>query len=284
MTPKNEVAVREAGGAIDAVQKPVTPTDILLNAFARAVQTNTDAATMKEQMAMLEKLMAAKAKESYDAAMTRFKAAVPPVIKTKKVEGLYSYAPLDSVVRQVKPALEAEGFTWDFDQEAAPSGSITGVCIAKNSGHSERRAVTLPISSGNRASNATKDAAGALSFAQRRAFQNAFGIVIEGEDYDAHSVQQRGPSRKTDTVKSEPAQPSVPDTLRDAKSRLWELLKDVRGTFPAGTKPNWEAAEFWLRKHKILKLGEKVSELDAAGLAEAYDKASIQIDQDKGLL
>lgn len=253
---------RVEAGAVEAVASPQNPTDLLLNAFARAVQTNTDAATMKVQMEMLEKLLAKRNKEQFDAAMTRFKKAIPPVLKLKKVEGLYSYAPLESVVRQVRQSLEAEGFTWDFDQEPAPAGFMTGVCTAKNCGHCERRAVTLPVCPGNRASNATKDACGTLTTAQRRAFQNAFGIVVEGEDNDGGKLPQHGPSNKPEPV----------DATREAKNKLWAMLKPVRGT-----AQNWTTSNNWLRSQKIIGETQIVADMTADELAIVTEKAEIAL-------
>jgi hypothetical protein len=251
------------------VQRPATQVDALVAAIMPAIQGGTDPAVVREQIALMKDLMAMKAKESFQSATTRFKATVPPVLKTKAVEGLYRYAPLDSVVLQVKAELEAAGFTWSFDQDAAQPGQVTGVCIVTHSGHSERRAVTLPISTGNRASNATKDAAGALSFAQRRAFQNAFGLVIQGDDTDATLPARtaRGPGEPPKPGSAPAAAAGAPNAqTKAAKRALWAALKRVD---PSG---NVADATAWLVSQRIIERGQTLDSLDAGALAAATGK------------
>ena len=114
--------------------------------------------------------------------------------------------------------------------------------------------------------SATRCTLAALSFASRRVFCNAFGIVTSGEDLDGAGPKPTplGPSKARD----EAGKPT--DPLHEAKRRLWELLKRVRGD-----QKDWLTAEGWLESHKIIGKGQTVSALTFDQLAETFDKASI---------
>lgn len=247
------------GGAVSTAPLPKTNVEALIAEILPAIRGGTDPAIVDRQIALFERLMAMKAKENFDGAMERFRGAVPPVLKTKSVENMYRYAPLDAVVLQVREALQAQGFTWSFDQrtDGVPTGHVCGVCIASMGGHSERREVTLPVATGNRASDATKAAAGALSFAQRRAFQNAFGIVVQGDDTDAN-LGASVPGWAKGSAQADP--------LKAAKAKLWALLQQV------GPGESPDQLTGWMQANGIIERKATLASLDAAGLAEASNR------------
>ena len=254
--------------------------DILIATITPAIRGGTDPAVVREQIALMKDLMAMKAKESFDAAMARFRANCPPVLKTKAVENMYRYAPLDSVVLQVREALEKEGFGWSFDMDQAPSGQVTGVCVASGFGHTERRAVTLPIAGGNRASNATKDAAGALSFAQRRAFQNAFGIVVQGEDTDAHQfAKAKGPGTPPDAAPQGQGAAGSPPDEAALRQKLWDMMEPVH----RGVR-SWTPVTTWLHTNKIIPADMAASKIPSDMLPRVIEMTEVQIRVEKGLL
>lgn len=66
------------------------------------------------------------------------------------------------------------------------------------------------------------------------------------------------------TVKSNPT-----DT-KELKSKLWNILKTVRGA-----ANDWKGAEIWLAGHKIITAEQTVAKLTAAQLVEAIEKSEI---------
>ena len=78
--------------------------------IARAIDKGTPVETMERILAMAEKVKAGQAKEAFNQAMADFQRECPTITKTKIVKDktgkvLYSYAPLESIVEQVKELL-----------------------------------------------------------------------------------------------------------------------------------------------------------------------------------
>lgn len=66
------------------------------------------------------------------------------------------------------------------------------------------------------------------------------------------------------------------DPLKEAKVRLWALLKDFRGA-----AQSWTVAESWMRTNKIISESQSVAGMDAGQLADAFDKSQIVIQENK---
>lgn len=265
---------------------PKTQVDCLIETIAPAIKGGTDPGVVREQVALLKDLMAMKSKESYDLAMVSLKAQKLTVLKLNRVPGLYDYAALDSIIEQVGDTISGAGFTWDFDTAPSPAGYIAGVCIAKHSGHEERRTVTLPVSAPNRGQDVTKAANGALTACKRVAFKNVFGIVEKGEDKEkAPSGTTRGPGEAPPKGQNAPsASPPEPkgasNPVESAKRALWASLERV-AALPSDKAQAVKAAEKWLAVQNILP-GVKLADMDVFQLNEARDKVETWIEINKG--
>lgn len=164
--------------------------------ISQAIQQNVPIETLERLLAMRDKVKAEKAKEAFISAMSKFQADCPVIEKKKSVMNKdgqsvrYKYAPLDTIVSQVKSVLGANGlsYTVDVRQEEA---FITAVCkVTHEMGHSETSAFKVPIDTEGYMS-APQKYASALTFAKRYAFCNALGILTGDEDNDAHSDEKK---------------------------------------------------------------------------------------------
>lgn len=157
--------------------------------ISQAIDKGLDVATMERLLAMAERLDAKHAKEAFDSAMAAFQAQCPIIAKTKHGYN-YMYAPIESIVAEVKALLQHHGFSYAV-QTVTEGKTVTATCIAKHSqGHSESSSFTVPIDMrDNKATSETQRVAAALTFAKRYAFCNAFGILTGDADTDSVVVQ-----------------------------------------------------------------------------------------------
>lgn len=227
----------------------------------------------KDGVEVLERLMtirremnAEQSKSAYDRAMADFQAECPVVGKPKGVKDnngtqAYSYAPLEHVILTVKPTMQKHGFSFTLDTDTdSKDGWVIAKCkVTHSAGHSETSTAKFPLGGGTRMMSTTQIYAAALTFASRRVFQNAFGIVCAGEDTIEEGLKQKaqGPSSKA------PAD----ITLKALATELWDLLKDKRGA-----EKNWNAANQFLWNEGIIHDNEKAPDFTAARFREVITK------------
>jgi hypothetical protein len=159
--------------------------------IAKAIDKNVPVETMERLLVMRRELKAEWAKAQFDNAMSAFQSECPIIKKTKGVktnsgELAYKYAPLESIVDQVKNLLSKHGFSYSVNQPEARAGYIKVAFTVKHKfGHSETTSVELPLGNKTSIMSQTQVEAAALTFAKRYAFCNAFGILTGDEDTDA---------------------------------------------------------------------------------------------------
>lgn len=131
------------------------------------------------------------AEQSFNRAMTTFQKECPIINKTKKVKDRngnerMAYAPLDEIVHKVKPLLAKFGFGYSFsDKFISDSLHDMTIEVSHIDGHRMRFSYLYnPIDDGGNM-NTQQRRKSSLSYAKRAAFENAFGIITQGEDDDA---------------------------------------------------------------------------------------------------
>lgn len=177
---------------------PATPTVATQSAsvetfISQAIAANVPVETLERLFGLREKVKAEAAKEAYVRAMAIFQSECPVIKKTKKVlnkDGRsvrYQFAPLDSIVEQIKKPLAKAtlSYRWETKNE---NGEIRAICIVTHSlGHSESSDFAVPIDKEGYMTAPQKVAA-ALTFAKRYSLTNALGISTGDEDTDATTV------------------------------------------------------------------------------------------------
>lgn len=157
--------------------------------ISQAIEKNISPEAMEKLFALYEKVKIEKAKEGFVVALTEFQKAIPIIKKTKQVmnkDGLtvrYSYAPIDSVIEQIRKPLADNGFsyTWDSSREEQ---HIKVVCkLTHLLGHTEKSSFDVPIVESNFMSS-PQSYATAQSFAKRYTLLNVLGIGTAEDDND----------------------------------------------------------------------------------------------------
>jgi len=238
-----------------------------------AIDKGADISVIERMMVVRDKLKAESAKEAFDSAMSEFQSECPVIIKEKGVpdrsgKTAYSYAPIEAIEVQIRPLLRKHGFSHTFDTDTASAvGWVIAKCVVKHRlGHSEVSTAKFPLGTKTAIMSETQAYAAAMTFANRRALSNAYGLVLAGEDIDGRTgkLKPKGPSAM---------QP--PDlALKDLARELWELLKPVRGT-----EKNWIAANQWLWREEILDgtIPESAPELTAEKFRQVIAAAKLKL-------
>ena len=164
--------------------------------ISKAIDKNVSVESLERLLAMRRELKQEWAKEQYDKAMSEFQADCPIIEKTKGVKtksGIiaYRYAPIESIVDQVKEFLQKHGFSYSTNMELIENGTTkvkVSIKVTHFAGHSETTDMTVPLGNKTDIMSQTQVVAAAQTFAKRYAFCNAFGILTGDEDNDTNSI------------------------------------------------------------------------------------------------
>lgn len=222
MAKSKEVVVK--GNSVDAL-------------LSQAVANNVSVETMEKLFALREKVKAEQAKEAFTAAMADFQSDMPIIKKTKKVMNKdgrsvrYTFAPLDSIVDQIRKPLKTHGLSYRWETKNEEK-NIKAICtVTHGMGHSESSEFEVPIDTEGYMT-APQKYASALTFAKRYSLCNVLGISTGDEDTDATDVNKEKESLS-------------------AKSKILFLLRTLKEK--TGTKEDVGAA---VKKLTSLELSE----------------------------
>jgi len=142
---------------------------------------------MEKILAMRKDLNDEFAKKEFDLAMANAQSEFPEIKKTKSVptktgQIAYSYAPIDSIVRQVRDILAKYKLSYSIKTEITETG-VKSICIVRHiAGHSEQSEMEVPLGVKTGVMSDSQVVAAASTFSKRYAFMNAFGIMTAEED------------------------------------------------------------------------------------------------------
>lgn len=156
-----------------------------------AIKEKVDPGTMERFLAMRKELKAEWAKEQFDLSMAQAQGEFPEIRKTKSVKtkaGIvaYSYAPLESIISQVREILSKYKLSYTIKTETKAGDGQTMVkstVIVKHiAGHSEMSEMEVPLGNKTDIMSQSQVVAAAATFSKRYAFINAFGIMTADAD------------------------------------------------------------------------------------------------------
>lgn len=155
--------------------------------LSQAIAKGATVDTLERLLTMRRELQSEFAKKQYDTAMAAFQVECPVIKKTKEVKlksgtTAYKYAPIESILKQVKALLQRHGFSYTTRMELMANGVKAIVKVTHTDGHSEESAMEVPFGTKTDVMSQSQVAAAAQTFAKRYAFCNAFGILTGDED------------------------------------------------------------------------------------------------------
>jgi len=166
------------------IQPATTPMHLL----QAAVANNVDAAQLEKLMDLHERWEAGQARKAFAGAMAHFQANCPTILKSKKADR-YNYAPLDEILRTIRPHLDSAGLSVVFNT-SMKDGLVTAYCtVTHRDGHSVTSEFSAPVDPAMKV-NETQRAGSANIYAKRYALCNALNLVGSEFDDDAFSAGQ----------------------------------------------------------------------------------------------
>lgn len=159
--------------------------------LAIAVQQGADLSKIEKLMELQQRWDAERARKSFVAAMSAFKAEPMRILKSKQVNipggAKFAHATLADVVDGVVAGLSKQGLShkWELHQEG---DRVTVTCIVTHeAGHSERTSLSgLPDDSGKK--NGIQQIASTVTYLQRYTLMAATGLAAKDMDDDGRGA------------------------------------------------------------------------------------------------
>lgn len=175
---------------------PQKKEEVAVESFiTQAIQAGLPVETMERLFALRKDVRAETAREAFTEALAKFQSEIKTISKTKKVMNKdgqtvrYQYAPLDSIIEQIKKPLTDNGFSYTFDVKNTPGFMTAIATVTHRFGHKETSEFMIPIDTEGYMT-APQKYASALTFAKRYALTNALGISTGDEDTDATDIKK----------------------------------------------------------------------------------------------
>lgn len=169
----------------------VTPMQLL----SIAVSSGADTEKLKDLMALQERWEANQAKKAFDAAISKARAKIKPIVKTAHVsyQGRnggaatdYFHETLDAIATQIDPILGEFGLSYRYRSKLENAALHVTCIIAHEDGHSEETTLAgSPDTSGSK--NNYQAIGSAATYLQRYTLKLALGLSAAKDD-DAQSA------------------------------------------------------------------------------------------------
>lgn len=138
--------------------------------------TKDNADALGKMMQLYERMQDRDAERQFNAAFVKLQSELPVIVATSVIPNRGKYERFEDVMRQIQPALTANGFTVSFSQ-GFTENRVTETCKLKHAaGHSEENSFSVRL--GGKADSETQADCKASTTAKRNALLNALNIVI----------------------------------------------------------------------------------------------------------
>ena len=184
-----------------------------------AIQNNTGVEQLEKLMAMKYDHEAREAKKEFHKAFCNMQAEFPSIHKTKAVGNVYKYAPLESIIEQIKPYLKKYGFSYRWTEGLTEKENIKKVtCHLTGYGHEETAFCDLPIMSASTMTNSIQQSGSSSTYGKRYSLCGLLGIMVDDDD------DGRGANAKQST----PAPTKAPPTRDQMVKKVGELYAKIK--------------------------------------------------------
>lgn len=189
MSPEQLALVTQDGQSLAPVeQSGVT------QLFELAINKGVGVDVLERLMDLSERVDVRNARKAFFDAVAAFQEECPEIRKAKKANIVpkgggsgfsYSYAPLETITRTIRPLLKKHGLGYSWTVEQSSEKVMQVVCVLRHiDGHEERASFPVPIDNGGRMSGAQSHGA-ALTYGRRQSLIAVLGLTTADEDNDA---------------------------------------------------------------------------------------------------
>ena len=187
---KDELAlVPKEPQAVAPAQSPA-PAE-MMRAITEGRITNENVAAFEKLLDLQWKMEQRNAEKEFNAAFVKLQSELPTIVASSVIPNRGKYERFEDVMRQIAPALTANGFSVSFDQDVSDS-RMSVVCHLKHiGGHSVSNKFAVRV--GRKADSDTQADCMAATTAKRTALLQALNIVIRQDCLDEeHDARMQG--------------------------------------------------------------------------------------------
>lgn len=166
-----------------AVARPAPSVAEMLQAVIQGGVTEANVGALEKLCGLYERMEARSAEQKYAVALAALQRECQNVVATHEVDGKFRYAPFLDIWQSVRPAVEKNGFTLQWDQEHLGDRVKKKLTLLHIAGHKTIREWTIRLGS-NAPGTPTGAQAPVLdeqadSRAKRRLLMDALNIVVD---------------------------------------------------------------------------------------------------------
>jgi hypothetical protein len=155
-----------------------------------AVETKIDPASIERLVNLKIQLEERNAEMAMAAALAAFQAECPPVPRTRTADVVkdgvkkyeYKFAPLDEVVRTIRPHLTKHGLSYTHDGAVSPKGEVAITCTLQHVMGARRTATFTGPTDQSGGKNALQAVGSARSYGRRYTLMDVLGLTTEDDD------------------------------------------------------------------------------------------------------
>lgn len=163
----------------------LTPMDML----DRAVAQGANVETLDKLMNLQERWEKNQARKNFDAAVSKAKATIPPIVRNATGHNSKKYVDFAAIAKVVDPILAANGLAYRFRTTQADRINVT--CILFGHGHAEESSLSgPPDKTGSK--NDIQAIGSTLTYLQRYSLVQALGLAASDDD-DGKGARDTGP-------------------------------------------------------------------------------------------
>lgn len=171
----SQIAAQEAPRAV------MTPMEMV----GRALEMGVSADILKQMMDLRDREEAKQARKAFDAAISKAKAKMSPVVKNATGHNSKRYADFSAIARMVDPILSEYGLSYRFRTTQVDKITVTCV-LSHEDGHSEETTLSAPSdTTGNK--NAIQAIGSTITYLSRYSLMASLGLSAS-EDDDGRSA------------------------------------------------------------------------------------------------
>lgn len=199
--------------------------DLLISQLAGK---DVDVEKMEKLLALKGKYEAEENKKLFQIKFCKLQYELPVIKKTKSVDNKYKYAPLEEIVKQIKPFLREHGFSYRWSEGISENKECKRIiCHIMSNGHEETSYVDIPMimspvtRDGKKIINDAQVAGSMSTYGKRYSLIGALGIMAD-EDDDGRGV---GKVKDITPPKDENPKISKAKAIASVQKKYKELCK-----------------------------------------------------------
>jgi len=187
--------------------------DPFQNLIERVVEEKMSVDVLERLIDLRNKVAQEKARQAYFNALSELQKELPIIQKTREVYNQdgslrFKYAPLEDILKEIKPLLVKHGFSYHWKQKSYEDGSIEVTCVVTHQqGHSESVTFRTKIHE-TKFMNDIQRLGATITYAKRYTLCSLLGIIVADEDNEQILVE---------TVKTEPVKNGVENPVKNHK-------------------------------------------------------------------